>query len=84
MLWVFRCIFILFRVQLHVQDLLQGQLKPGTLVVRGAIAPIFITALAARGTVSAHHLGMEHAEVSQVQSLNQLALSPLWAFDKKF
>ncbi len=84
MLWVFRCIFILFRVQLHVLDLPEEQLRPLLLVVRGAIAPVFIVALAARGTISAHHLGMEHAEVSQVQSLNQLALSPLWAFDKKF
>lgn len=84
MLWVFRCLFILFRVQLHVSDLPTDQLKLWPQIMRGVVVPVFILALAARGTVTAHHLGFEHAEISSVQGLNQLALSPIWAFDKKF
>ena len=83
-LWVFRCIFILFRVQLNVLDLPKEQLKLCQQALRGAIIPLFIVTLAARGTFTAHHLNLKHAEVSQVVSLNQLALSPIWAFDKKF
>ncbi|MBC7372131.1 MAG: hypothetical protein H7326_11225, partial [Bdellovibrionaceae bacterium] len=84
LLWVFRSVFILFRVQLHTVDVPPGQENLARDVFMGLILPIFIVALATRGTITAHHLGFEHAEVSQIQGLNQLALSPLWAFDKKF
>ena len=84
LLWVFRSVFILFRVQLHTVDVLPGRENKLRDIFLGLLLPICIAALAARGTITPHHLGMEHAEVSQIQSLNQLALSPLWAFDKKF
>jgi hypothetical protein len=84
LLWVFRSVFILFRVQLHTVDFPKEQLNFGLELFRGVILPIFLVLLAARGTVAPHHLAMEHAEVSQNQWLNQLVLSPLWAFDKKF
>ena len=84
LLWVFRSVFILFRVQLHTVDVPPGRENVARDVFLGLVLPIFLVALAARGTLTPHHLGREHAEVSQSQELNQLALSPLWAFDKKF
>lgn len=44
--------------------------------------PLLIVFLAARGTVEAHHLGLEHSEVSSMQSINEMALNPVWCFDK--
>lgn len=44
--------------------------------------PLLLVALAARGTVTAHHLGMEHSEVSAHPWVNQLSLNVVWAFDK--
>jgi len=84
LLWVFRSLFILVRIQLHTVDSTEKKQSFGLELTRGVILPIFIVALAARGTWTPHHLNMEHAEVSQIQALNQLALSPVWAFDKKF
>jgi hypothetical protein len=84
LLWVFRSVFILFRVQLHTVDVPEGRQNFARDLVLGVILPILALALAARGTLTAHHLGKEHAEVSQIEGLNQLALSPVWAFDKKF
>ncbi|MNK83360.1 hypothetical protein D3C87_1031720 [compost metagenome] len=46
------------------------------------IFPFVLIVLAARGTVEAHHLGMEHSVVSSVSSINEMALNPLWCFDK--
>lgn len=41
-----------------------------------------LIASAARGTWTAHHLNIEHAQVSELAILNQLALSPVWNLDK--
>lgn len=46
------------------------------------LGPVFLVALAARGTVTAHHLEKQHSEISSVASVNQLAVNSLWAFDK--
>jgi hypothetical protein len=84
LLWVFRSLFILFRVQIHTVDVPKEHQQFGIELLRGVLIPVFLVGLAARGTVTPHHLALEHAEVSQIQGLNQLALSPVWAFDKKF
>jgi hypothetical protein len=44
--------------------------------------PIFGVALAARGTVEPKHLSLEHSEVSSEQPVNDMALNPIWCFDK--
>jgi hypothetical protein len=46
------------------------------------LLPLLIVFLAARGTVEAHHLGLEHSEVSSMKSINEMALNPVWCFDK--
>lgn len=85
-LWVFRCLMQLYRVQLQKMPLQSERLaqSKALLILFGAVLPFFIVALAARGTWTAHHINAEHAEVSQNPALNQMALSPVWAFDKKF
>lgn len=86
LLWLFRCIFTLYKVRLDSVALenLKYRESKLALIVLGALAPLFITALAARGTWTPHHINIEHAQVSQIQALNQMTLSPVWAFDKKF
>lgn len=44
---------------------------------------LFVVALAARGTITAHHLNIEHAQVSNSQEINQISLNPIWNSDKK-
>lgn len=46
------------------------------------LVPLFIVFLAARGTFDAHHLGLEHSEVSSMKPINEMALNPVWCFDK--
>jgi hypothetical protein len=84
LLWVFRCLFILYRVQLHTEPLPAGTGVAGRTWILGGLLPVVVVASAARGTWTAHHLAMEHAQLTQITPLNQLALSPLCAFDKKF
>lgn len=86
MLWLFRCIFTLYKVQLNNVTLEHAKYSnsKAALIFTGVFAPLLITALAARGTWTAHHINIEHSQVSQIQSLNQMTLSPVWAFDKKF
>ena len=85
-LWLFRCILTLHKVQLHTVSLGSEKIKGSmaALVATGILIPLFVTALAARGTWTAHHINIEHSQVSQNQILNQMTLSPVWAFDKKF
>lgn len=87
MLWVFRSLFVLYKLQIHLVPEPKESLgkSTGLLVFTGLILPFFVTALAARGTWTAHHINMEHAQqVSDNSALVQMALSPVWAFDKKF
>lgn len=46
------------------------------------LLPLLGVALAARGTVEPKHLGLEHSEVSSEQAVNEMALNPIWCFDK--
>ena len=46
------------------------------------LLPLLGVALAARGTVEEKHLNIEHSQVSTEQSLNEMALNPIWCFDK--
>jgi hypothetical protein len=46
------------------------------------ILPFVLVVLAARGTIEPHHLALEHSIVSSVASINEMALTPLWCFDK--
>lgn len=39
-------------------------------------------ALAARGTVTAHHLNIEHSFISNNSTTNELVLNPVWNWDK--
>lgn len=43
---------------------------------------LVLVALAARGTVTAHHLGWGHAKVSSRRVVQELAINPLWSWDK--
>lgn len=45
--------------------------------------PILLTSLAARGTVTPHHLDQRHSEISENRVLNSWVLNSVWAFDKK-
>lgn len=85
LLWVFRCLFALYRVQLHTLPVMEGaRVSKLWFWILGAILPVVVVASAARGTWTAQHLRLEDAKFSQILSLNQLSLSPLWAIDKKF
>jgi hypothetical protein len=44
--------------------------------------PLLLIVLAARGTVEAHHLALEHSEVSNNKALNEMGLNAVWCFDK--
>lgn len=44
--------------------------------------PLVLVVLAARGTVEAHHLELEHSEVSDNTAINEMALNAVWCFDK--
>jgi hypothetical protein len=86
LLWGFRSVFVLYKLQLHkvkISESKYANSKP-LMIISAVILPLLAVAFSARGTWTPHHIGMEHAEVSQNQALNQLALSPVWAFDKKF
>lgn len=47
-----------------------------------AWGPLLLVGLAARGTVTPHHLEKSHSLITSSASLNQLVLNPVWAFDK--
>jgi hypothetical protein len=47
------------------------------------VAPLFFVALAARGTVTAHHLEKAHSQFSSWDIANQLALNSAWVSDKE-
>lgn len=57
---------------------------PGTKfeVVWRVVLPLILIALAARGTVEAHHLELQHSEVSTIKAINEMALNAVWCFDK--
>lgn len=46
------------------------------------LLPLILIVLAARGSVMAHHLALEHSEVSNSKELNEMALNAVWCFDK--
>ncbi|WP_413576650.1 hypothetical protein ACLVWU_01280 [Bdellovibrio sp. HCB290] len=46
------------------------------------VLPLLAIVLAARGTVEAHHLALEHSLVSHSTALNEMALNAVWCFDK--
>lgn len=43
---------------------------------------LLLVALAARGTITAHHLELAHAQISDDPLLNQLPLNAMWNMDK--
>ena len=51
-------------------------------IVLRLVFPLILVALAARGTIEPHHLALEHSVVSSVSAINEMALNPLWCFDK--
>ncbi len=51
-------------------------------VTMRVLLPFVLVALAARGTVEPHHLGLEHSRVSSNTSINEMALNAVWCFDK--
>lgn len=46
------------------------------------LLPAVLIALAARGTISAHHLRYEDSQVSFTEAINEMALNAPWCFDK--
>ncbi|MGZ5278943.1 MAG: hypothetical protein ACXWC9_03320 [Pseudobdellovibrionaceae bacterium] len=46
------------------------------------LVSFFLVALAARGTWTAHHLNIEHAQVSADPLVNQIPLNAVWNLDK--
>lgn len=55
--------------------------KKGEMALR-ILLPLILIVLAARGTVTPHHLALEHSEVSNSKELNEMALNAVWCFDK--
>lgn len=51
-------------------------------IVQRILLPIIFIFLAARGTVTPHHLNIEHSDVSNSKELNEMALNAVWCFDK--
>lgn len=45
-------------------------------------ACLLAVALMARGTVTAHHLGREHTEISPANGVRELVMNSAWALDK--
>ncbi len=88
MLWLFRGVLPLRKIQQELDTMpvkkANFRKSKAVLFLTGFLLPLLTVALAARGTWTAHHLNKEQAEVSQIQILNQMTLSPAWAFDKKF
>lgn len=60
----------------------QKKASVGELILR-VFVPLFVVALAARGTVTAHHLERAHSQVSSWDIVNELALNSAWVFDKE-
>lgn len=46
------------------------------------IIPLFLVALASRGTLEEVHLEYRHSLISNENGLNELALNPMWCLDK--
>lgn len=46
------------------------------------LVPLLTVAFFARGTLSAHHLELQHSEISELPVINELVLNPLWTMDK--
>lgn len=44
--------------------------------------PVFLVALAARGTLEPHHLEYSHSLISNNTVINEMALNAVWCFDK--
>jgi hypothetical protein len=55
-----------------------GRLEIGFRVV----IPLLLIVLAARGTIQAHHLELQHSLVSESTFVNEMALNAVWCFDK--
>lgn len=51
-------------------------------IVLRILLPLIVIVLAARGTVEAHHLALEHSEVSLDKVINEMALNAPWCLDK--
>lgn len=46
------------------------------------LLPLIMVAFAARGTITPHHLALEHSVVSSNSTINEMALNAVWCFDK--
>jgi hypothetical protein len=51
-------------------------------VLLNFLIPLLVVALAARGTVSPHHLEKAHSEISPWPHVNELVLNSVWCIDK--
>lgn len=60
-----------------------GRVEPVSRRIVTTLVPIILVALAARGTVTAHHLEKEHSEVSEHPVVNHLVVNSPWAYSKK-
>lgn len=55
--------------------------RRGEIVFR-FLVPFLLVALAARGSLAPHHLGKQDSEISVWRHVNELALNPIWCFNK--
>lgn len=62
----------------NITDYSEKRLK----VLLNLFFSLLIVASCARGTWTAHHLELQHAQISTNKTLNQLVLNPLWNLDK--
>jgi hypothetical protein len=53
-----------------------------TEVALRVFVPMLLVAFAARGTVTAHHLERADSQISPWEIVNELALNPIWCFNK--
>lgn len=81
---IFLCCAILGARQILQMPSFKTKTRPESGLRRAwrVIAPVLAVALMARGTLTPHHLEKQHSEVSSNPALNQLVLTPAWAFDK--
>lgn len=64
------------------KDRFSPDLGTKTEILWRLVLPLLGVALAARGTVEEKHLNIEHSQVSSEVPVNEMALNPIWCFDK--
>jgi hypothetical protein len=78
------CIIFLLVILVGLKTIRNQKFDRNLPFLKGAwhLLAVLIVALAARGTVSAHHLEKADSEISPWENLNELVINSIWALDK--